>query len=73
MGIILGYVKACTNSLKSTIILHIAFNSSSFFIAIIVGVFGNTVSTALAVFGIGLISLVKGVMYIAHYEPIAKV
>lgn len=65
-GILLGWVRVKTGSLRASMLLHIGFNTSSFFIGIIYALAPQTVGAELT------IALVGGVLMAAFLVPVAK-
>lgn len=65
LGGVLGYIRACTGSLKAAILFHIAFNGANFLVAIVTALAGDftvpmfLVSTGLMVWGVYQISKAK--------------
>lgn len=65
-GILLGWVRVKTGSLRASMLLHIGFNTSSFFIGILYALAPQTVGAELT------IALVGGVLMAAFLLPVGR-
>lgn len=65
-GVLLGWVRVKTGSLRASMLLHIGFNTSSFFIGILYALAPQTVAAELT------IALVGGVLMVAFLLPLGK-
>ncbi|MBQ6835476.1 MAG: CPBP family intramembrane metalloprotease [Clostridia bacterium] len=69
MGLVLGYIKVCTNSLKASIAMHMAYNIASPIGGMITYSFMGTGNAELVLVLTGTILMISGLITIYKYQP----
>lgn len=73
MGMILGYIKVCTNSLKASVITHMAYNIGSPIGAIVMYSFMGIANPHIVLLLAGAVIMVYGLIAICKYQPENKI
>ena len=69
MGLILGYIKVCTNSLKTSVVTHMAYNIASPIASIIGYSFMGIANASLILLLTGTFLMISGLISIYKYQP----